>query len=151
MHILITSMLHCEMRCPERSVHSGVPGNINNISQTIFTAFFMFMSYLFHFLGARAWAQALAQGPGLHFLNIRSQADSNPSTSSLPAPGGRASCRLLFKKIICFKQCECRILPVWHWVLGQIAIITGASPLVLQAASVKHLAGTVLGTCPLPH
>ena len=47
-------------------------------------------------LGA-AWAQA--QGPGLHFLlNIQSQAHPNPSTSSLPAPGGHASGRLSSKE-----------------------------------------------------
>ena len=44
-------------------------------------------------------ARARAQRPGPHFLlNIRAQAHPNPSISSLPAPGGRASGRLNPKK-----------------------------------------------------
>ena len=57
----------------------------------------------------RSWP--LGQGPGRalagpkHFLlNIRSQAHPNPSTSSLLAPGGRASGRLSSKKEIPFSE-----------------------------------------------
>ena len=62
----------------------------------------------------RARARARAQGPGPHFLlNIRVQAHPDPSISTLPAPGGRASGRLSSKKRkILFLSCvtESRIL-----------------------------------------
>ena len=46
---------------------------------------------------ARAWA--LAQPRPVHFLlNLGAQAHPNPSISSLPARGGRASGRLSSKK-----------------------------------------------------
>ena len=47
--------------------------------------------------GPWAWAQDRA-GPMHFLLNIRSQVHPNPSTSSLPAPGGRASGLLSSKK-----------------------------------------------------
>ena len=86
---------------------------------------------------ARGRSQAWAQGLGPHFLlNIWSQAHPNPSTSSLPAPGGRESGGLSSKnKQIMFLSCvnECRINKI---IVFQAVIKTAASAASLGT---KHL------------
>ena len=63
--------------------------------------------------GPGPWARARARpwlGPSIS-SSIRSQANPNPSTSSLPAPGGRTSGRLSSKRKFLFLSCvnECRL------------------------------------------